>query len=160
MFCFVTNKSICPNINKSTVDILLSENPQQDDQEVGLVYTFLNFFYFLTLFQCYRISWVRNIFEFFFTLFVFAPGQDQHNTDSFHRNYVKQSKKISPLEHFLVVSQSYVSRTPRELLINQRHIQLGYDLNEACCSKSLQHLKNKYNILSNNKVSGVMQDHL
>ena len=44
MFYFVTNKNICPNIHKSIVDILLSKNPEQDDQEVGLVYTLLRFF--------------------------------------------------------------------------------------------------------------------
>ena len=37
---FFTDK----NINKSIVDILLSTNPQQDDQKVSLVYTLLNFF--------------------------------------------------------------------------------------------------------------------
>ena len=47
MFCFVTNKNICPNIKKSIADILLSTNPQQDDQGVGLVYTLLKFFLLL-----------------------------------------------------------------------------------------------------------------
>ena len=123
---------------KSIVDILLSKNPQQDDQEVDLVYTLLKFFLL-----SHSLPVLQNILgqEYFWILFhtvcvvllVFTPGQDQHNMDSFHRNYVKQFKKKLPLEHFLIVSQSYVSRTPSELLIDQRHIQLGYDLNEACC---------------------------
>ena len=88
----------------------------------------------------------------------FAPGQDRHNIDSFHRNFVKQSKEIAT-GTFSSCKSIDVSRNSSELLIDQRHIQLGYDLNEAC-HKSLQYLKNKYYILSNNKVSGGMQDPL
>ena len=111
----------------------------------------LNGSYFFSLFQRNRIYQVRNIFDFFYAvsvvLLVFAPSQDQHHTDSFHRRYVKLSKRKSLLEHFLVARKWYVPKTPKMLLITQRDIQLGYKLNEACCRKRLQHLKNKYYIL-------------
>ena len=133
------------------LDVLLSKNPQQDNQGVGPVYALLKSFLLFRLFQRNRIYWGRNIFDFFYAvsvvLLVFAPSQDQHHIDSFHINYVKQSKRKSLLEHFLVTRQWYISRTLKELLITQRDIQLGYKLNEACCRKLLQHLKNKYYIL-------------
>ena len=91
---------------------------------------------------CSYLAWVFSKF-----LLVLAPSQDQHHIDSFHRHYVRQSKRKSLLEYFLVARQWYVSRTPNELLVTQRDIQLGYELNEACCRKLLQHLKNKYYIL-------------
>ena len=118
--------------------------------ELVLYMLCLNGSYFFSLFQRNRIYQVRNIFDFFYAvsvvLLVFAPSQDQHHIDSFHRRYVKQSKRKSLQEHFLVARQWYVSRTPSELLITQRDIQLGYRLNEACFRKVLQHLKNKYYI--------------
>ena len=132
------------------LDVLLSKNPQQDNQGVVPAYALLKWFLLFRLFQRNRIYWVRNIFDFFYAvsvvLLVLAPSQDQHHIDSFHRHYVKQSKRKSLLEHFLVARQWYVSRTPNELLITQRDIQLGYELNGACCRKLLQHLKNKYYI--------------
>ena len=130
--------------------VLLSKNPQQDNQGVGPVYALLKWFLLFSLFQRNRIYWIRNIFDFFYAvsvvLVVFAPSQDQHHIDWFHRHYVKQSHRKSLLEHFLVARQWFVSRTPNKLLITQRDIQLGHELNEACCRKLLQHLKNKYYI--------------
>ena len=132
------------------LDVLLSKNLQQDNQGVGPVYAWLKWILLFRLFQRNRIYWVRNIFDFFYAvsvvLLVLAPSQDQHHIDSFHRHYVKQSMRKSLQEHFLVARQWYVSRTPSELSITQRDIQLDYELNEACCRKLLQHLKNKYYI--------------
>ena len=132
------------------LDVLLSKNLQQDNQGVGPVYAWLKWILLFRLFQRNRIYWVRNIFDFFYAVsvvqLVFAPNQDQHHIDSFYRHYVKQSKRKSLLEHFLVARRWYVSRIPSKLLISQGDVQLGYELNEACCRKLLQYLKNKYYI--------------
>ena len=73
----------------------------------------------------YYLKTLNKIITVKVVLLVFAPSQDQHHIDSFHRNYVKQSKRKWLLEHFLVVRQWYVSRTHNKLLIIQRDIQLG-----------------------------------
>ena len=87
-------------------------------------------------------------------MLVFAPSRDQHNVDSFHRKYVKQSKKKSLLEHFLVVSRNLV----RVFNCPKAHsIRLPP---ERSTLLKIQHLKIKDYILSNSKVSGGTQDHL
>ena len=123
IFCFVTNKIVCSNINKVCLMFYYLKTLNKIMRELVLHMLFQNGSYFFRLFQRKIIYWVRNIFDFFYAvsvvLLVFAPSQDQHHIDSFHRHYVKQSKRKLLLEHFLVARQWQVSRTPSELLITQ-----------------------------------------
>ena len=83
MFCFVTNKNVCSNINKNKVWLICYclSTLNKMTREFVLCMLSENASYFFSLFQSNRIYWVRNIFEFFFhavwvVLVVFAPSQD------------------------------------------------------------------------------------
>ena len=79
-----------------------------------------------------------SYFKMFLTcvvLLVFSPGQDRRKIYSFHRNCVKQSKKKSLPENFLVVSQVVRVKNPQRAFNRPKAHSTGLQIERSILLK-------------------------